>query len=125
MRDKTVTFLVKSVRTNRMPLVGDTTVKHLKMALEEGGYDVEDADIRIIRDGHSYVGHVKNVLLHDNDIVVFKTNELQLRVSPDIARKHDEAAAGCSPDCCDSRVEKMKNDILAAIECLKSAVRNA
>ena len=125
MRDKTVTFLVKSVRTNRMPLVGDTTVKHLKMALAEGGYDVEDADIRIIRDGRSYAGHVKNVLLHDNDIVVFKTDEMQLRVSPDIARKHDEAAAGCSPDCCDSRVEKMKSGILEAIKNLEEAVRNA
>lgn len=125
MNNKTVTFLVKSVRTNRMPLVGDTTVKHLKMALAEGGYDVEDANIRIIRDGHSYVGHVKNVLLHDNDIVIFKTDEMQLRVSPDIARKHDEVAAGCSPECCDSRVDKMKSDILKAIDCLKSAVANA
>ena len=108
-----------------MPLVGDTTVKHLKMALAEGGYDVEDADIRIIRDGHSYVGHVKNVLLHDNDIVVFKTNEMQLRVSPEIARKHDAEVAGCSPDCCDSRVDKMKKHILEAIDSLKSAVENA
>jgi len=121
----TVTFLVKSIRTNRMPLVGDTTVKHLKMALAEGGYDVEDANIRIIRDGHSYAGHVKNVLLHDNDIVIFKTDEMQLRVSPEIARKHDEANAGCSPDCCDSRVDKMKHDILDAIESLKRAVAEA
>ena len=54
MRNKTVTFLVQSVRTNKMPLVGDTTVRDLKMALEKGGYDVEDANIRIIRNGRSY-----------------------------------------------------------------------
>ena len=125
MRTTTVTFLVKSVRTNKMPLVGDTTVNHLKKALEEGGYDVEDAKIRIIRNGRSYMGHVKNVLLHDDDIVVFNTNEVQMRVSRDIAQQHEQADNGCSPDCCDSRVESMKRSILAAIDELKSAVANS
>lgn len=125
MRNKTVTFLVKSVRTNKMPLVGDTTVNHLKMALQEGGYDVDDAKIRIIRNGRSYQGHVKNVLLHDDDIVVFNTNEVQMRVSRDMASQRDDSDNGCSPDCCDSRVETMKRAILAAIDELKSAVVNS
>ena len=124
MRNKTVTFLVKSVRTNKMPLVGDTTVRDLKMALEKGGYDVEDANIRIIRNGRSYLGHVKNVLLRDDDIVVFKTDEMQMRVSRDIAQQHEEAEAGCSPDCCDSRAAAMKDAILAAIKQLEDAVKN-
>lgn len=125
MRTNTVTFLVKSVRTNKMPLVGDTTVNHLKKALQEGGYDVDYATIRIIRNGRSYMGHVKNVLLHDDDIVVFNTNEVQMRVSRDIAQQHAQADNGCSPDCCDSRVDAMKRSILAAIDELKSAVANS
>ena len=124
MRSNTVTFLVKSVRTNKMPLVGDTTVKDLKLALEEGGYDVEDANIRIIRNGRSYMGHVKNVLLHDDDIVVFNTDEMQMRVTRDIQARHEAADSGCSPECCDHRAEAMKSAIMAAIDQLKTAVEN-
>lgn len=122
MRTNTVTFLVKSIRTNKMPLVGDTTVRDLKTALEKGGYDVEDANIRIIRNGRSYMGHVKNVLLRDDDIVVFKTDEMQMSVSRDLAQQHREAESGCSPECCDGRAEAMKADILKALDQLKSAI---
>lgn len=122
MRTNTVTFLVKSIRTNKMPLVGDTTVRDLKMALEKGGYDVEDANIRIIRNGKSYMGHVKNVLLRSDDIVVFKTDDMQMSVSRDIAQHHQEAENGCSPECCDSRAQAMKDAILAAIKQLQTAV---
>jgi hypothetical protein len=126
MRDKTVTFLVKSVRTNRMAVPGDTTVSKLRKALEAGGYDVEDANIRIIRDGRSFIGHVKNVLLHDNDIVVFGTDEVQMRVSRDLAEKHNATVrTGCNPACCTDRTEEMKTNILKALEDFKKAVINA
>ena len=48
-----------------------------------------------------------------------------MRVSRDIAQQHEQAEAGCSPDCCDSRVDAMKRSILAAIDELKSAVENS
>jgi hypothetical protein len=123
MREKTVTFLVRSARNNRMTVPGDTTVSKLRSALERGGYDVEDAKIRIIRDGRSFIGHVKNVLLHDNDLVVFDTKDVQVRVSRDI--KRTPAAAGCSPECCTDRAEQMKTNILKALEDFKKAVVNA
>lgn len=123
MRDKTVTFLVRSARSNRMAVPGDTTVSKLRAALERGGYDVEDAKIRIIRDGRSFLGHVKNVLLHDNDIVVFDTDDVQVRVTRDIKRK--EEPMGCTPECCTDRAEQMKRNILAALDKFKDAVVNA
>ena len=124
MSAKTVTFLVKSVRTNKLALSGDTTVDKLKRALEVGGYDVEDAKIRIIRNGHSFIGHLKNALLHDNDIVVFNTNEVQMRVSQDI-KQRATVSTGCSPECCSDRAEEMKRNILDALKDFEKAIINA
>lgn len=124
MSAKTVTFLVKSVRTNKLAINGNTTVDKLKRALETGGYDVEDAKIRIIRNGHSFIGHLRNALLHDNDIVVFNTNDVQMRVSQDI-KQRATVSNGCSPECCSDRAEEMKRNILAALKDFESAIINA
>ena len=124
MSAKTVTFLVKSVRTNKLAINGDTTVDKLKKALEVGGYDVEDAKIRIIRNGHSFIGHLRNALLHDNDIVIFNTNDVQMRVSQDI-KQRATVNSGCSPECCSDRAEEMKRYILEAFKDFESAIINA
>ena len=125
MREKTVTFLVKSVRANRLAVPGDTTIAKLRSALEAGGYDVEDANIRIIRNGRSFIGHVKNVLLHDNDVVVFKTEDMQMRVSQDLQQKHNASDRGCTPECCNDRTEQMRSNILAALDQFKEAIIHA
>ena len=115
MREKTVTFLVKSVRANRLAVPGDTTIAKLRAALEAGGYDVEDANIRIIRNGRSFIGHVKNVLLHDNDVVVFKTEDMQMRVSQDLQQKHNASDCGCTPECFDETNDISIEDFLDSL----------
>jgi molybdopterin converting factor small subunit len=121
---KQVTFVIKSIRSSKIAVDNGTTVNRLRDILAARGYDVEDAKIRIVRDGVAVIGHVKEYPLRSNDVVVFDSNDLRLQVSPSVVAT-SAPVDGCSPECCDSRMDAFKRDVLAAIHQLAETVARA
>ena len=127
---KTVTFVIKQLQAKKLKVADGTTVRRLRGLVADMGYDVlgDDTRVRIVRDGSAIIGHIKDEPLRRNDIVVFESDAIRLQISPEVAdtyRAPAPVASPCDPDCCEHRVETIKQTILEAIQNLATAVANA
>lgn len=122
---KTVTFVVKQTSSKKLKVVDGTTVQRLRSIVADLGYDVmgPETKVRIVRDGSAVIGHIKNEPIRSNDIVVFDNKSLRLQISPEVAEsrkpyinKDMEFSSACSPDCCDARVDAIKDTIADALK---------
>ena len=128
---KTVTFVVKQTLARKLAVADGTTVRRLRDLVSNMGYDVSgpDTKIRIVRDGITRIGHIKDEPLRRNDIVVFEADGIRLQVSPEVAQTYRKpvykAAPACNPACCNESREDFKRKVLDAIQDLARAVANA
>jgi len=129
---KTVTFVVKQTLARKLAVADGTTVRRLRGLVADMGYDVlgPETKIRIVRDGIARIGHIKDEPLRRNDIVVFESDGIRLQVSPEVAQTYKtptytKPAPACNPACCSDARDDFKRKVLAAIQDLATAVRNA
>lgn len=127
---RTVSFVIKQTDAKKLRVADGTTVRKLREIVANLGYDVigTDTKIRIVRDGTAVIGHIKDEPLRRNDIVVFENNALRLQVSPEVYESYKEpapAANPCSPDCCESRVDSVKETIARALQQALQVIENA
>ena len=127
---RTVSFVIKQTNAKKLRVTDGTTVRKLREIVANLGYDVigTDTKIRIVRDGTAVIGHIKDEPLKRNDIVVFENNALRLQVSPEVYESYKEPAPAfnpCSPDCCDSRVDFVKETIAKALQQALQVIENA
>lgn len=122
---KTVSFVVKQTNAKKLKVADGTTVQRLRALVADMGYDVlgPETKIRIVRDGTAVIGHIRNEPLKRNDIVVFENEAIRLQVSPEVAdsykapsKKAPPIAEPCSPECCDHRVETIKETIADSLQ---------
>ena len=81
MSEKLITlFQVESSRIHDIELTPGSTVRHLRTILQEGGYDVVEAEVTVNRkaEGDKVIGRVDNYVLKPGDTVEFKTQKLDL-----------------------------------------------
>ena len=81
MSDKIITlFQVESSRIHDIELAPGSTVRNLRTILQEGGYDVVEAEVTVNRkaEGDKVIGRVDNYVLQPGDTVEFKTQKLDL-----------------------------------------------
>lgn len=125
---KTVTFVIKQTKATKLQVADGTTVRRLRGLVADLGYDVlgPETKIRIVRDGISRIGHIKDEPLRRNDIVVFENEAVRLQVSPTVAATRKpivkKAVSNCTPECCDNRVDAIKSEILTALNTLAQTV---
>jgi len=127
---KTVTFVVKQTLARKLAVADGTTIRRLRGIVADMGYDVTgpETKVRIIRDGVTRIGHIKDEPLRRNDIVVFEADGIRLQVSPEVAQTYRKPApktAVCTPACCNDAREDFKRKVLDAIQDLARAVANA
>lgn len=127
---RTVSFVIKQTDAKKLRVADGTTVRKLREIVANLGYDVigTDTKIRIVRDGTAVIGHIKDEPLRRNDIVVFENNALRLQVSPEVYESYKEPAPAvnpCSPDCCESRVDSVKETIARALQQALQVIENA
>lgn len=81
MSEKLITlFQVESSRIHDIELTPGSTVRNLRTILQEGGYDVVEAEVTVNRkaEGDKVIGRVDNYVLKPGDTVEFKTHKLDL-----------------------------------------------
>lgn len=114
MSEKLITlFQVESSRIHDIELTPGSTVRNLRTILQEGGYDVVEAEVTVNRkaEGDKVIGRVDNYVLQPGDTVEFKTQKLDLPATrsalKDAAEKQQEKeqqAKQCR-DCARSQCE--------------------
>lgn len=97
MSEKLITlFQVESSRIHDIELTPGSTVRNLRTILQEGGYDVVEAEVTVNRkaEGDKVIGRVDNYVLQPGDTVEFKTQKLDLPATrsalKDAAEKQQE-----------------------------------
>jgi hypothetical protein len=97
MSEKLITlFQVESSRIHDIELTPGSTVRNLRTILQEGGYDVVEAEVTVNRkaEGDKVIGRVDNYVLKPGDTVEFKTQKLDLPATcsalKDAAEKQQE-----------------------------------
>ena len=104
MSDKIITlFQVESSRIHDIELAPGSTVRNLRTILQEGGYDVVEAEVTVNRkaEGDKVIGRVDNYVLKPGDTVEFKTQKLDLPATRNAlvdAAEQQQAAAEAARD---------------------------